>query len=147
MVRFEGDRDLPLAPADIWSKLSDARFLLQCISDVQAVSSATPDKVVCTLRPGFAFVRGTLELTLQVDSAGPEKPIGVRMHTRGIGSTSEVAAALVVSPQGNGMRLHWGVEVVRLDGLLKAVPQGLVQAAAQKVIADALTAVEGRLKS
>ena len=39
MVRFEGDRDFRLSPAQLWTKLTDARFLVQCIPDVETVKS------------------------------------------------------------------------------------------------------------
>ena len=37
MLRFEGDRDFRQAPAELWAKLTDARFLAQCIPDVETV--------------------------------------------------------------------------------------------------------------
>ena len=49
------------------------------------------------------------------------------------------------SAADGGSRVAWAVEITELGGLLKAVPQGLTKAAAQKVIADAWTAVEARL--
>ena len=145
MLHFEGDKDLAQPPSIVWSKLSDARFLVSCIPGVEAIASAEPTTATCTLRPGFAFVRGTLELTLTVTSAVPDQSVHLLLQTRGIGSTSEVEADLAVAPQGTGTRLHWAADVKTLGGLLKAVPQGLIKAAAQKVIADALAAVEAKL--
>src|SRR5262249_42800642 len=119
----------------------------QCVSDVESVAMSDPGKVVCTIRPGFAFVRGTLELTIQVTQAVPNSSAHLQLHTKGIGSTSDVEAELTLTPQGKGTGLHWSVDIKHLGGLLKPVPQGLVKAAAQKVIADALTAVEAKLES
>ena len=145
MVHFEGDKDFPLAPAELWGKLTDARFLVQCIPDVQVVSRSEPDWAVCTLRPGFSFVRGTLELTLRVGEAVEGTSARFLVHTKGIGSTSDVEAALAFRPQDGGTRVHWTADVKELGGLLKAVPRGLIQAAAQKVIADSWAAVEANL--
>ena len=66
MLRFEGDRDFPHAPAELFARLSDARFLVQCIPDVESVSSVEADRASLILRPGFSFVRGTLDVTLQI---------------------------------------------------------------------------------
>jgi carbon monoxide dehydrogenase subunit G len=145
MLRFEGNKDLAVAPNIAWQKLSDARFLLNCIPGVEAVACAEPDRVVCTLRPGFAFVRGTLELTAEVVERKPETSVWVLLHTKGIGTTSEVEAGLKLVPLDEGTRLRWTAEIKSLGGLLKAVPQGLVKAAAQKVIDDALAMVEAKL--
>jgi carbon monoxide dehydrogenase subunit G len=147
MLHFEGTKDLPLPTADVWTKLRDARFLVQCIPGVEAVAVSEPDRVVCTLRPGFAFVRGTLELTLQIVEVAAGKTAQVLLHSKGIGTTSDVEARYTVEPREGGTHLNWTVDIKDLGGLLKAVPVGLVKAAAQKVINDAWAAVETKLTS
>src|SRR5262249_53336286 len=103
------------------------------------------ERLTCTLRPGFTFVRGTLELTLSVTEKKPTSLVRYFLATKGIGSSSEVEAAVELEGQGTGTRLFWKVTVKTLGGLLKMVPSGLIQAGAQKVIADAFTALESRL--
>lgn len=146
MLRFEGVKEFPRhAPAQLWARLADARFLVRCIPDVHEVRKAEPAEAVCVLRPGFAFVRGTLELTLRVAEAVEASSVRLALHTKGIGTTSEVETALALSPVGEGSRVDWVAEVKGLGGLLKAVPQGLIRGAAQKVVNDAWSAVEARL--
>jgi 2-furoyl-CoA dehydrogenase large subunit len=145
MLHFEGDKEFPQPPGDLWPRLSDARFLVQCIPDVQSVSRAEPQEAVAVLRPGVAFVRGTLELTLRVAEAVPDKSVSLSLHSKGIGSSSTVQAALALTPQGGGTRVHWSADIQELGGLLKAVPRGLIQASAQKVIADVWAGLEAKL--
>jgi carbon monoxide dehydrogenase subunit G len=145
MLRFEGDKDFALPPAPSWAKLTDARFLVQCIPGVESVTRAEPDAAEWTLRPGVSFVRGTLDVSLRVAEAVPDTSARLLVHSKGIGSTADVEATLAFAPQGSGTRVHWTAEVKTLGGLLKAVPQGLIKASAQKVIADAWAAVEARL--
>ena len=66
MVHFEGDKSFPQPASHVWSKLADARFLADCVPGVEAITHAEPARVSCTLRPGFAFVRGTLELSIEI---------------------------------------------------------------------------------
>ena len=145
MLRFEGDRDFRQVPAELWEKLSDARFLAQCIPDVESVRQAEPSRAEVVLRPGFAFVRGTLDLTLEVADAVAPTSERLVLHARGMGSSSDVEATLELAPQGEGTRVHWAVEIKALGGLLKPVPQGLIRGAAQKVVTDAWAAVDARL--
>lgn len=145
MLHFEGTKDLPQPAAEVWGKLRDARFLVQCIPGVESVAETGPDRAACTIRPGFSFVRGTLELTLQVTEVEPGKTARVLLHSKGIGTTSDVEAGYTVEPRDGGSHLAWTADVKELGGLLKAVPQGLVKAAAQKVIGDAWAAVETKL--
>jgi carbon monoxide dehydrogenase subunit G len=143
MLHFEGNQDFSEPLAEVRDKLLDARFLADCIPDRQSVAQSSPEAVVCTIRPGFAFVRGTLEVTLKVVESS-ESSGRLSLHSRGIGSSSDVEATLSFSPRDSGTRVHWQADVTSLGGLLKAVPKGLLQAAAQKVIADVWTAVAAR---
>jgi carbon monoxide dehydrogenase subunit G len=146
MIQFEGDRDFPLSAAALWEKLSDAGFLVKCIPDVESVARAESSEAVCTIRPGLAFVRGTLELTISVAEAVPGQSLKLLLRSKGMGNSSLVEALLAFAPGETGTRVHWQALVKEMGGLLKMVPQGLVRGAAQKVVADAWTAVEQQLK-
>jgi 2-furoyl-CoA dehydrogenase large subunit len=145
MQRFEGDKDFPQPPVELWAKLTDARFLVTCIPDVESVQQTEPARAAFVVRPSFGFVRGTLEVVLQI--ADPIEPTSARviLQSKGIGSSSHVEAALALTPQGNGTRVHWIAEIKEVGGLLKMVPQGLMRGAAQKVLEDAWTAVATKL--
>jgi uncharacterized protein len=145
MLRFDGDKDFPQAPTQVWSKLTDARFLAQCVPGVESISHSEPQKVICVLRPGFAFVRGTLELCMEVTDAASDVSGRILLSTKGIGTTSTVEASFELNTAVAGTQMHWSAEIKTLGGLLKAVPQGLIKAAAQRVITDSLTAVEAKL--
>lgn len=147
MLQFEGTRDFAKPVEEVCSRLGDATFLARCIPGIESVAQSDADKVICTLRPGFAFVRGTLELTVQVLQRVESSTVRLSLFSKGIGSTSEVEAALDTAPNDTGTRLQWKAEIKNLGGLLKAVPQGLIKASAQKVIADALTAVEKQMEA
>jgi carbon monoxide dehydrogenase subunit G len=146
MLRFEGDRDFPQPPAELFAKLTDARFLATCIPDVEKVSEQEAGRAVLTLRPGLAFARGSLEVTLQVVEKTPPNAARMLLTSKGIGSSSKVEAALALAPNGGGTRVHWVAEVKELGGLLKMVPQGLIRGAAEKVLNDAWAAVEMKLR-
>jgi carbon monoxide dehydrogenase subunit G len=145
MVRFEGEKDFPLPPAQLWSKLTDARFLIQCIPDVESMSEQASDRAVLVLRPGFAFVRGTLDVTLRVVDAVEPTAARYLIASKGIGSSSDVEATVALAPEGSGTRVRWTAEVKTLGGLLKMVPAGLIRGAAQKVVNDAWSSVETKL--
>lgn len=145
MLHFEGDRDFTQKPDELFAKLTDARFLAPCIPDVESVTQLQPDRAVLVLRPGFAFVRGTLEVTLAVVDAVAPTTARVILHSKGIGSSSQVEAGLTLTAHGDGTRLHWVADVKELGGLLKMVPSGLVRGAAQKVIGDVWNSIQAKL--
>jgi carbon monoxide dehydrogenase subunit G len=147
MVRFEGEKDFAQPPAELWAKLTDARFLVQCIPDVESVAEQASDHAALVLRPGFAFVRGTLDVTLRVVDAVAPSSARYVVASKGIGSTADVEATVALAPQATGTHVRWTAEVKTLGGLLKVVPSGLIRGAAQKVVNDVWAAVETKLNA
>ncbi len=145
MISFEGDREFARPLAEVSRKLGDASFLVGCIPDVESVAKSEAGEAVCTVRPKFAFVRGTLEMSIRVGEVIPGQSVKLLLHSKGIGSTSAVEASLTFAAQGEGTRVHWQAQVTEMGGLLKMVPQGLIRGAAQQIIADAWLAVERNL--
>jgi carbon monoxide dehydrogenase subunit G len=145
MVHFEGEQEFGQPPGDLWPQLSDPRFLVGCLPDVESISRAEVDMAEFKLRPGLSFVRGTLDVTMRRGECVAEKSVRFTVEGKGIGSTSEVEAVLSLEPKEKGTRIHWTVDITELGGLLKAVPQGLIKASAQKVISDVWAAVEKKL--
>jgi carbon monoxide dehydrogenase subunit G len=135
-MQFEGEKEFPLPPKDVFAKLSDARFLVECIPGREKVTHADQHQAVCTQRPGFAFVRGTLELTIKVLEATSDTTIKYVQLGKGIGTSSNVETVVTLTPKGAGTHLHWKAEIKEMGGLLKMVPGGLIRGAAQKTIAD-----------
>jgi carbon monoxide dehydrogenase subunit G len=146
MLHFEGDQGFRQPVSEIAGKLTDARFLVECIPEGEAATGAEPTRAACTIRPGFAFARGTLQLTMEISDIVKDTSARVLMRSKGIGSSSTVEAVLVFTgTSAGGTNVHWTADIKELGGLLKAVPQGLTKAAAQKVITDAWAAIEARL--
>jgi carbon monoxide dehydrogenase subunit G len=131
----------------LWAKLSDARFVVQCIPDVETIAEMQPDRARLVLRPGFSFVRGTLEATLRIVDAVAPTAARYLIANKGIGSSADVEASISLAPQGTGTRVQWTAEIKALGGLLKMVPSGLIRGAAQKVVNDTWNAVEARLNA
>ena len=145
MQRIEGKYDFRLPMAELWMKLTDLPFLTRCIPDVASVKETTEQRAALVVKPGFSFVRGELNLTLEKIDETPPVMARMRALTKGVGTTSEVEAAFCLEDVAGGTRVHWSADVKELGGLLKAVPQGLVQAAAQRVVLDVMKGIEKNL--
>ena len=146
MLRFEDDKRSMAEPSTCWAKLTDLQFLTRCIPNIESVAESRPDQVRFKLRPGVSFVRGSLEVTIKLAGIEPGKSARYSIHSQGIGSSSNVEVLLTLAPEENGSHLHWTVDVKSLGGLMKALPQGLIKASAQKVMGDIWSAVEKKLQ-
>ncbi len=144
-LRFEGDRVFALPPAQLWPKLRDAAFLVHCIPDSIVQGQPERDRARCSVRPGFSFVRGQLDVSIEVFDAHEPVALKFTLVSKGVGSRSEVETALTLAPHASGSQVHWIAEVKQLGGLLKMVPTGLIRGAAQKVIQDVWNGIEAKL--
>jgi carbon monoxide dehydrogenase subunit G len=147
MVHFEGDKSIPRPVADVAGKLSNAAFLVECVPGIEKIARTSEEEAAFVVRPGLGFVRGTLEVTMQRLERVPETSTRWRLLSKGIGTSSTVEARLQFTSGENATQVHWAAEIQQLGGLLKAVPQGLIRAAAQKLIDDVWAAVEARLRA
>ncbi len=145
MLQFQGERTFGLPVEALFAKLRDAAFLAESVPDAVVDGTPTRDRAACSVHHGFAFVRGNLDVTLEVSEAQEPSLLRVRVNSKGVGNNSVVEAALRLSPEGSGSKVHWTAEVQTLGGLLKMVPSGLIRGAALKVIEDVWTGIAARL--
>jgi carbon monoxide dehydrogenase subunit G len=144
VIHFDGVESYPVPPAALYPKLSDAEFLARSLPDA-TVAEATPDKAAWKLKPKLSFLTGSLDTTLSVTGRVPGESASFRVLGKAIGASSTVEAVLTLKPTASGTEVHWAADIVELTGLLKMVPKGLIQSAAQKVIADVWAALRPRL--
>ncbi len=144
MIQFQGSETFPVPVDALYAKLTDAGFLVNSMPDSDVVE-ATPDRGVWKLRPKLSFLSGSIETTLTVTERTPGQGL-YQIVGKGVGASSTVVATLKFEPADSGSFVNWTGEITALTGLLKLVPKGLIQATAQKVIADVWTAVHAAIK-
>jgi carbon monoxide dehydrogenase subunit G len=145
MIQFEGDKSFSLPIMEVSLKLSDAGFLVNCLPDSE-ITEATPEKATWKLRPKLSFLTGGLNAEMTATAREPGKSVAFKVSTKTLGASSTVTTTLVFKEaEGGGTLVHWTGELTEVTGLLKAVPKGLLQGTAQKVIDDVWTAVTARL--
>jgi carbon monoxide dehydrogenase subunit G len=143
-MHAEGDRDFALQTTELFARLSDAAWLVGCLTEVQ-VLRAEPDVAEWSMRPSLSFVAGTIDSRLTIAERSPPKEMRATVFSKGIGATATVETHLTFAPQGDGTHVHWEMAITQLTGLLKLIPKGLLQATAQKVIEDVWTQIEKKL--
>ncbi|MDE0449412.1 MAG: SRPBCC domain-containing protein [Spirochaetaceae bacterium] len=126
------------------------------LGDLEQVAAALPgltrierndgDTVVCRVRPGLAFLSGSLRTAItRREEAGPAA-LGYRIDSRGIGAGAVVNAHIRCLPDGGGRsRVEWQVRVEELSGLLKPVGASLIEAAMGRVAAATWEGLHARL--
>jgi len=147
MLTFDGERELPVPPDQLWPKLRDAAFLVQCIPDGKVLGTPTREHAECSVRPGLSFMMGSLDSTIDILEGVEPSSVKIQLGSKGIGASSDVTVTLQIEPKDGVSWIKYQAEVTRLGGLLKAIPAGLIRGAAQKIIEQVWENVGKRLKS
>lgn len=142
MIHFEGVESFPTPPADLYAKLADAGWLAQSLPDTQVLETSA-DRATWKVKPKFAFMAGTLDTIAEITARTAGEQVRYRVTSTSVGAKSVAESILTIRPAGGGgSEVQWSGDLTELGGLLKMVPRGLLQAAAQKVIADAWAALK-----
>lgn len=132
---------------NLWNRLRDVEYLVQSIPGMEDLKNVTDVHAECRLRPGFSFVRGVLQVEIDQLAADEPTTLVYQFRSKGIGSSSTVTAHLALEPKDNEIEVQWKGVIGDLGGLLKAVPKGLIQGAAQSVINDLLEKLKSRIEA
>ena len=146
MIHFRGDQTFPLPLADVFAKLGDAAFLLSCLKDVEQVIEAGADQAKWKLRPGFTFIRTTLDITMDIVGRVANTSVQVKLFSKGIGASTTVMSTMTFQPTESGTAVHWIADVTELTGLLKLVPKSLISSSAGKVIDETWAEIDRKLR-
>lgn len=144
MIHFSGAEPFAAPLDQVFAVLADAGVLASYLPDA-TVTLATPDKAEWKVRPKLAFLAGELDTTATVTDRTAGEKVKYRLESKGVGSGSTVEAELTFAADGTGTVVNWAADVTAMTGLLKLAPKGLVQATAQKVIADVWAAIKAKM--
>jgi len=144
MTPLEGSRVLPFPRVMVAEALSDARFLVESLDRVEQVIESAPDRAVWKTRLGSGLFSSSVVVTLDVSSRG-ESSAHFCATTKGAGGGGSAAVALTFLEVDGGTEIRYHVDVTERTGFMKIVSQGMIQAAANAVIAETWPAVERKL--
>ncbi len=145
MLQLSGEEHFSRPPAEVWACLADANFLANCLPALESAEQDESGLLVCRVRPGLSFLKGTLKVTLDIRDQQPPKSMRICVTSKGIGSSAVVETSIELSARDTLTQLNWNAEVTKLGGLLKPIGGSLIAAAANKVIAQGWATFRDRL--
>jgi carbon monoxide dehydrogenase subunit G len=145
MLHLTGEEKIEQPPDVLWLSLARPEFLCQCFPGVDRVVRSDDRSAAIVVRPGFSFVRGTLDVSFEFTETDAPRSARALIHVKGIGSSAELEMQFHTTLSDGGTLVAWTANTLQVGGLLKAVSQGLMQAAAQKVASDTWSEVRKRI--
>lgn len=144
-LEFQGQERFAAPPARVFALLTDLNALAGQIPDATATDVVDQHTLRATVRPGFAFLRGTLKLVITIDDVVDQRSALMRIDAQGIGQAMQIESRFQIEPDAEGTRLDWEGRVVQLKGLVATVSSALVRGAAEQVIRSAWSGLHEQL--
>ena len=144
-LTFGGEERFDVAPVRLYHTLTDLDCVARGIPDLVSHERVNDKTLRCVVRPGFAFLRGTMKLTVMVEPTEPPIHARMRSEAQGIGVGMVIESQMEVQPDGSGSRLVWTARVAKMSGLVATISPGLIRAAAEQTIDRSWKALRAQL--
>ena len=146
MIEIRGTEEFACDRDRVHAGLSDLEQVAAALPGLTRIERSDRDTVVCRVRPGLAFLSGSLRTTItRRKEAGPGA-LRYGIDSRGIGAGAVANAHIRCLPDSDDRcRVEWRVQVEELSGLLKPVGASLIEAAMGKVAAATWEGLHTRL--
>ncbi len=144
-LELAGEERFSAPPEKLFDALTDVDLLAATIPDMQSCEKIDAGHLKCVVRPGFAFIRGTMKLDIELADLKRPQSATMRIAARGIGAEIDVESQFAIEADGAGSLMKWTGRVARMKGLVATVSPALVKAAAGQVLKSGWTQVRKQL--
>ena len=144
-TEFGGEEQFKASQQRVYDLLTNLDAMATTIPDMVSSERVDANTLKCVVRPGFSFLRGTMKLAIKLGECQPPEKAAMGVEAAGIGVGMRVASQLQVLAEGEGSRLIWSARIEERKGLISAVSESLIRAAADQVIRHAWSKVREQL--
>jgi carbon monoxide dehydrogenase subunit G len=146
-LQYTGEERIPAAHATVWAFVTNPERVGRCLPEVLEVTVQDPTHFEALVKVGVGPVRGTFKVKTELvpDPAG--RRIDMKISGGGFGSAVDLTAGADLVDAGDGTTtLKWSGQAVA-RGPIAAVGGRVLDAQAQKLIAQAFTNVRTQLSA
>ncbi len=144
-LQHSGQELIPVGLAPTWSFITDPAAIGRCLPEVVSVSVQDATHFEAVVQVGVGPVRGRFRLKFEMQPDAAARRMTMRIAGGGFGSAVDLTAAADVAEQPDGTtRLDWRGEA-EMRGPVAAVGGRVLDAQAQKLIAQTFANVRTHL--
>jgi carbon monoxide dehydrogenase subunit G len=144
-LQYAGEERIPANPDAVWTFVTDPEKVGRCFPDVVDVTVEDATHFVATVKVGVGPVRGTFKMKVELLPAASRRRMDMKISGGGFGSTVDLTSGADLVDAGNGITwLAWSGKA-EARGPIAAVGGRVLDAQAQKLIAQAFGNVRQQL--
>jgi carbon monoxide dehydrogenase subunit G len=144
-LQYTGEETIPAGPDTVWTFVTDPEKVGRCFPDVIDVTVQDPTHFDATVKVGVGPVRGKFKIKVELLPGASNRRIDLKMSGGGFGSAVDMTAGADLVDAGAGTTLLKWSGQAEARGPIAAVGGRVLDAQAQKLIAQAFGNVRQQL--
>lgn len=143
-IKFDGEFDVPVSPAEAYAFLSDPEKFCPCLPTYESLEMEDPKTALVTVAIGVGKIRGKAGVTLQLVDEQPNTHAAYNGKGKVMGGAFNFDASFELQPEGGGTRVQWQGDL-SMFGKLVALAGGLIRPIAKKDIQRMIDALQAEM--
>jgi uncharacterized protein len=144
-LQYTGEEKIPAGLDAVWAFVTDPEKVGHCFPEVVDVSVQDPTHFDAVVKVGVGPVRGNFKIKVELLPASSKRRIDMKMSGGGFGSTVDLTSGADLVDAGGGTTLLKWSGQAEARGPVAAVGGRVLDAQAQKLIAQAFGNVRKQL--
>ena len=144
-LQYSGEEKIPAGLDAVWTFVTDPEKVGRCFPEVIDVTVQDPTHFDATVKVGVGPVRGKFKIKVELLPASSKRRIDLKMSGGGFGSAVDMTAGADLVDAGAGTTLLKWSGQAEARGPIAAVGGRVLDAQAQKLIAQAFGNVRQQL--
>lgn len=143
-MKIQGSQVLPASPQQVWNFLNDPIKLAKVLPGCERLDAIGPDKYKVAVKFAIAAIGGNFQGTVELRDKKPPQSLGVKMESKGAPGFVQGQGTVQLAAKGKQTELKYSGEA-QVGGMIAAVGQRMLDAAARKVIEQMFTMMASEL--
>lgn len=144
-LQYSGEEKIPLGLDAVWTFVTDPEKVGRCFPEVVDVTVQDSTHFEAVVKVGVGPVRGKFKVKVELLPAASKRRLDMKMSGGGFGSTVDLTAGADLVDAGDGTTLLTWSGQAEARGPIAAVGGRVLDAQAQKLIAQAFGNVRQQL--
>ena len=147
-MHYDGSFEVPVSKQKVFDFIMDPARITSIFPDVQDVKAIDANNFTLKAKAGIGFIKGMMDVKLNIAERTP--PTFAKMKAKGNGISSSVELentfTLEDAAGGSGTLVKWAADA-KIAGLMASVGSRLIDAAAQKYVAEIIGSLKEKLSA
>ncbi len=132
-MKIQGAYTLPGNPQQVWELLNDPERLAKCLPGCERLEPAGPDRYKVAIKFALAAFSGAYSGSVELSEKKPPKTMRMRVEGKGTPGFLKAEGRLELAGRNGQTEVRYDGDA-QVGGLIAAVGQRMIEAAARKIL-------------